>query len=472
MIGFLIIMVVTVSTLAGLGAYVAQSTNLAHRRNDMIAAIQFAEGGAVIACNDLNSVVTNKANSSLNSKLVNMGYSQIGSLNTSSETVYQRTISAPFGNQTVTARMWLPNTTTSKPESARIVATAAKGKVTRTVTVNLKMKWAYPAAIVSTNPGKKTTSNSKDTDSGNVAVNGAPIVVDGGSGLAILANGYVNVDPGAQVPPGAISSTNYNTADEIPDYTSQGSANTLFDFDRYVAIADCTTNKFNPKGSNHFTNLATFFAANNKVSSPTNANPASRYLEGVIVVDIAGKDPNVGKLDPSSVPYGINVKGTLFFKFDSSFGASSKIINTAAMNVNPANLAGFVATNAATYPSGYPPVYYDNSKNPTNINITSKGFANVAPDEDLPALLYSIGILDIHGPANVSGVMYTPSFVELENKADGQIQYFKGSIICGLGMYYENNKKSTSVVSFDANTIDSLGTVSSAGKQLKVTYWQ
>ena len=68
--------------------------------------------------------------------------------------------------------------------------------------------------------------------------------------------------------------------------------------------------------------------------------------------------------------------------------------------------------------------------------------------------------------------MYTPSFCEIENKADNQIQYFKGSIIMGLGIYYENNKKSSSVISFDNNTLDSLATLGGAGKQVKVTYWQ
>ena len=232
-------------------------------------------------------------------------------------------------------------------------------------------------------------------------------------------------------------------------------------------MADLTTNALNPKGNNHFTNLLTFFTANNRAF--TNA---AKSLEGVIVVDIAGKDSNLGNLNPTKLPNGVNVKGTLFFKFDSSFGPLDKIINTATMNINPANLSGLVATNPATYTSGYPPVYYDNTKNPTNINITSKGFANVAPDEDLPALLYSIGILDIHGNANVCGVMYTPSFVEIENKLDNQIQYFKGSIIMGLGIYFENVHKSSSVISFDPKTIDSIATLGSAGKQLKVAYWQ
>src|SRR6266576_2014026 len=114
MIGYFIIMVVALSTIAGLGAYVAQSTNLAHRRNDMIAAIQYAEGGAVIACKDLSAALTSSKTGNMNSRLATRGYAQNNSLTTSSETVYERTISSPFTNQTVTARIWLTNAAAPK----------------------------------------------------------------------------------------------------------------------------------------------------------------------------------------------------------------------------------------------------------------------------------------------------------------------------------------------------------------------
>jgi hypothetical protein len=189
-------------------------------------------------------------------------------------------------------------------------------------------------------------------------------------------------------------------------------------------------------------------------------------------VDIKKADSNFGNLDPAHLPNGINVKGTLFFNFEPAFGPLDKIINTADMNINPANLTGLVATNPATYASGYPPVYYDNSKNPTNINIAANGFANFTAEDDLPAVLYSMGTLDIHGNANISGVMYTPSFMEIENKQDGQVQYIKGSLIMGLGIYYENNSKATSIISFDPKALDSLATQGSAGKRVTVAYWE
>jgi hypothetical protein len=175
---------------------------------------------------------------------------------------------------------------------------------------------------------------------------------------------------------------------------------------------------------------------------------------------------------------GITVKGTLFFKFGSAYGPLDKIFNRMPMNINPANLTGLNAANPATYPSGYPAVYSDPSKNPVNVNIANKGFANFASDEDLPAVLYSIGTVDMHGPVNISGVVYTPSYSEIENKPNegfqvaNQIQYIKGSVIVGMGLYYQNVQAATSIISYDERTIDSLATWGNAGKTVKVGYWE
>ena len=173
-------------------------------------------------------------------------------------------------------------------------------------------------------------------------------------------------------------------------------------------------------------------------------------------------------------PDGINVRGTLFYNFGPEFGPLTKFIVTADMNINAANLSGLVATNPASYPSGYPPTYSNPSNNPVNIDITSKGFADFTPVDDLPALMYSIGEVDIHGNANVCGVCYTPSYMEVENKGpSGNIMYFKGMIIMGQGIYYENNKSgSTSIISYDRQAVDNLATLGHNGKTVNVTYWE
>ncbi|MEY2430183.1 MAG: hypothetical protein QOJ40_3068, partial [Verrucomicrobiota bacterium] len=265
----------------------------------------------------------------------------------------------------------------------------------------------------------------------------------------------------ATVDPTAVSDQNWGTASQIPDYTGQGTTNSLFDFNRFIAVADLTPNASNPTThNNHFTNMASF--------STAMAAAPNHTLEGVIVVDI---NPSPGpNWDVSLFPSGINVRGTLFVNFGPGSTPSSKFQVTASLNVNAANLTGLVANNPATYKTGYPPVYSDPTKNPVNVDISSKGFANFTANDDLPGLMYSIGIVDIHGPANVCGVCYTPSYMEIENH--GQIQYFKGAIIMGGGIFFENKTASTSIISFDPHAADFLTTLNSKGKVVSVAYWE
>ena len=475
-LAYFIIVVLAVTALVSVSAYVAQSARVAHRRSDMIAARQYAESGAVIASVDMSTAYsTTNQSATFPGSLTTLStpYTLNSTLSTSAQNVYERTISSPFVNQTITAQIWVPNS--ASPKAGKVVASATVGDVTQSATVNLQMTFGYGAAIVSTGRGTTDPSVDKNTaKDGNVVVSGGgsgkTLIVDGGTGLAVAANGQVNIDPTATVPPGTVSKTNWSTANQIPDYTAQGTANSLFDFNRFIAVANATTNALNTAThNNHFTNLTTFIAAANAVV----LTPAAA-LEGVIVVDIPTKtDPDFGSLDVAHLPNGINVRGTLFFNFGPSFGPLDKIINEAEMNINPANLGGLVVTNGTTYASGYPPVYYDNSKNPTNIVIAPQGYTNFVAGDDLPALMYSIGTLDIHGPANVSGVCYTPSYMEIENKKAGQTQYFKGMLIMGEGIFYENSSSgSTSIISYDRSALDNLTTTGNKGKIVSVAYWQ
>jgi hypothetical protein len=460
-------MVTVVIVIASVATVTSQTAKLTARRSNMVQALQFAEGGAVIAAGDLNAAVTNSG--SFLTNLLAKGYVLNALLTSASSNVYQRTITSPFSNQSVTAQIWLP--AGGSPATAKLVATATVDPVTQTAKLNVNMGWAYPGAIISVNAGTTSTSVAKSAaQDGNVVINGSksgPTIVDGNSGKAVMANGRVNVDTNyTSLPTGSTTMTNWGSANQIPDYTSQGTSNALFDINRYVAVADSTPGGYSPATNNHFTNLLTFINA-------AKTHAATNPMEGVIVVDVSQSDKNTGGLTDSGIPNGINVKGTLLFNF---IGAgwdptSSKIIITADLNVNAANLSGLVATNPATYPTGYPPVYTDTTKSPTNINIVPKGFQNFVGTDDLPALLYSIGVVDIHGGVNISGVVYTPSYIELENKSSAT-QYIKGSVIMGYGIYYENSSSSISIISFDKNTVDSLTTLNSAGKQVVVTYWE
>jgi hypothetical protein len=462
--------------IVGVAHLVAGSTIVTGRRSNYISGQQFAQGGVVIACRDLNTALTSTGSGSVASKLVSSStpYTRISSLSTASTDVYQRTIAAPFNNQTVVAQIWLPNNS-STPTSAKVTASALVGPVTQTATANVKMNWAYPAAIVSVNAGTTSSSVSKSAaQAGNVVINGdksGPIVVDGGSsGLAVMANGSVIYDTNyAQPPASAYSPTNWGSANQIPDYTTQGTSNTLFDINRFIAVADLTaeSTNFNPTANNHFTNLATFMSS---VTTHTSTNP----MQGVIVVDVSTSDKNLNNLTDKNLPGGINIHGTWLMNFTGTGWdpVSEKIIVTADININAADLSHVVATNPATYTTGYPPVYTDSTKNPTNIDITARGFSNFLPGDDLPAEIYTIGCLDMHGNANISGVLYTPSYMEIENKTSGNTQYIRGSLIMGNGIYYEDTSAATSIISFDSSAVDSLTTLGGAGKKVSVSYWQ
>lgn len=462
-IPYLIILILLTTAIAGLANYVSQTITLGHRRADMITAAQFAQGGAAIAGIDLDGAITSGGTVSTN--LAAKGYSPNNTAGGGQNSVYQRTITSPFTNQSVTAQIWMP--TNSGISTAKVIAIARVGQVTQTATLHLQMSFGEGAAVISTNPGSTQTGISKSVaQTGNVVVNGdktGPIVIDGGSGLAILANGRANVDTTyANIPASAVSANNYNTSNQIPDYTDPGSADQLFDFNRFIAVADLTPGASSAL-NNHYTNVTTFKTAMN--------NLKGAFMEGIVVVNIRKAEMS-NSLDPTDFPYGINIHGTLVFNFASDVSTGDKIINTSTMNINPADLSHLVAGDPSTYTTGYPPVYNNPSKNPINIDITSKGYANFTSSDDLPAMMYNIGIFDIHGNVNICGALYSPSFFEIENKADGQIQYFKGALIGGDGIYYENLKHSTSIISYDGHALDQLATEGTKAKHLFATYWE
>ena len=105
MVGYLIMMLILTSAIGSVGAFVVQSVNVAHRRNDMISARQYAQGGVAISCGDLNAAFLNRAGGGFPNNLGTFSYAVVSS--NSTQTVYQRTISSPFTNQTVTAQICL-----------------------------------------------------------------------------------------------------------------------------------------------------------------------------------------------------------------------------------------------------------------------------------------------------------------------------------------------------------------------------
>ncbi len=455
-IAYFLFAVVITGSIATLYAYSVQNPNLTHRRHDSAAAYAYAEAGTVIGCAALENAFTNSGGNLLSrlQAAPNL-FTKNNDLSTAQQLVFERLVAAPFTNQTATVQIWTTNS--AAPSKARIVSTAKVGSITQTNAMHLEMAFGWGAAIISDNPGSTSTGTSKSVaQDGNVVVDGSSsgtTMVDGG----ILANGRANTNAcrivpgqmrrGGQPFTASLSMTNRSTANQIPDYTDDGSADQLFDFNRFIAAAKAS--------GNHFTNLTAF----------VNVMKTGVVLEGVVAVDIAKS--GLPSLSDKTLPFGINIRGTLVFNFSSDYDASDKIVNTAAMNINPANLSGLVPGNPSTYTTGYPPVYSNPAKNPANVDLTSRGFANFTPYDDLPALMYNVGI---HGPVNICGVVFSPSFMELENKQAGQIQYFKGSLIGGGGILLENGKSGTSIVSYDPNAMDILASSGTKGKSLKVVY--
>jgi hypothetical protein len=446
MLAYLGLTLVITAAIAALAAYVVQNFQFNSRRQDMVNAIQFAQGGSALAVQDVCQAYTNGANGGnffANLTSGTTAYTKNTGLSTSSQLVYERTITTPFTNQTVLARIYMTNSTS--PDSARIVATASFGKSTQTSEVYVEMKFGYPAAILSTAQGDSCTAVNKSTSQGgDVVVDGSSsglVKIDGG----IMANGAANTNLCSV---DSVGEGLYNTSSRIPDYTDPGSTNQLFDFSRFIAAADVM--------GTHYTNVTTFMTV---AKASTTATP----MEGIIVVDLPYKG-TLPSLDPSHLPNGMNVRGTLIFNFTGAWAPLDKIINTATMNINAADLSGLVPGNPATYTTGYPPTFLDPTKNPYNVDITAKGYDNFKAGDDLPAMMYNNAILDMHGDVNICGVVYSSSFMEIENKQDGQTQYFRGSLIGGGGIYVENSHKSSSIVSYDANALDKLATSGTRGK--------
>ncbi len=483
-VAYFILLLVIVTAIAGVSAFVTQTLSITHRHNEMVEALAFAEGGATLAAAELELALTNQTTTLLASLASNPAgdYSKNTDLSTSQSNVYQRVITSPFSGGSVIAQIRTTNGPTIL--AARIVGTATVGKVTQTANLQVQMGFGYGGAVVSDNFGSSANGVSKATaQQGNVVFKASAqparnfaFVLDGGGDYVVRANSMVHIGNNVLImSSGLISEANANTANEIPDYTAEGSSDQLFDFQRFIAVADLTPSGPSPSSNNHFTNMAAFRAS---LLTNTAANP----YQGVIVVDIRmyngkakGKSVLSGDfvdLTASAYPNGINVRGTLIFNFAADVEPSDRLIISAALNINAADLSGLILADPATYTTGYPATYSDPAKNPMNIDITSAGFKNFAAGDDLPALMYNIGNLYIGGNANICGVVYTPSFMEIENREDGQFQYFKGSLIGGGGVYVENLKDSGTIVSYDPNALDLLATSGKKGYRLKAMYWQ
>ncbi len=287
------------------------------------------------------------------------------------------------------------------------------------------------AAFLSTAAGNGDRTASKSNAwAGNLVLVGrepGSVVIDG----RIMANGAIvatNISCLTNITEGL-----FGTQNQLPAYTTNSYFGQLVNLNRLIAVADAS--------GNHFTNAASFVSVMKALKGAA--------LEGVVVVDLPYSD--LVNLSSTVLPQGINIRGTLFVNFkDDSRGSwfpSDKIVLTAALRINPADLSFLNAGEPGTFTSGLPVLYTDPAKNPINIDISTQGYPNFTLGDDLPALIYNNAIFDIHGPVNISGLVYTPSFIEIENKVFGQTQYIKGVLLGGAGIYLENVNTGISILS-------------------------
>jgi len=242
------------------------------------------------------------------------------------------------------------------------------------------------------------------------------------------------------------------TSKEIPDYTAPGSATQLFDFGRFRAAAAAGAGAI-------YNNLAAFATAMNA------ANTLGTPLEGIIYVNVdpavEGASPKLSNTAGAGVTLiagGINIHGTLVFHFINPPDNFYKVFGETPLHINAgANDGTFNPSDPTTFKTGYPPTL-SAAKDPTKVDITAAGYANFLPGDDMPALMFDNGTVDIHQECNICGVVYTPTYMEVENKHNAR-QYFNGSIITGGGIYWETGSSpGVQVLNFDQATVDSLAT--------------
>ncbi len=133
--------------------------------------------------------------------------------------------------------------------------------------------------------------------------------------------------------------------------------------------------------------------------------------------------------------------------------------------------------------------YYAERSQYMHVSSDADGVMIDSDFADLPAEIYSGGLLDMHGNVNVSGVVYTPMQIELEAKDNGNYkgtadegparQYVNGSLIGGFGVYVQNKKNGSvngtddglTVIVYDPTAVDKLST-NAPESVLARRYWQ
>tara|TARA_B110000967_G_scaffold38402_1_gene37985 strand:- start:700 stop:1644 length:945 start_codon:yes stop_codon:yes gene_type:complete len=175
-------------------------------------------------------------------------------------------------------------------------------------------------------------------------------------------------------------------------------------------------------------------------------------------------------------PDGIDIRGTLVLLFKPDVDPDSKIKFDAPLRINPITPEQWHDLDPGdpdTFVSGYSgmrPDVFDASQ--TAKDSDGNAITPFTMQDDLPALMYNGGIADLHKQVNISGVIYSPVFAEIENKGnkDGGTQYINGAVIGGGGILVQNKGKGKTIIKYNPNTLDRLATDGSNGKTFRVVH--
>ena len=172
-------------------------------------------------------------------------------------------------------------------------------------------------------------------------------------------------------------------------------------------------------------------------------------------------------------PDGIDIRGTLVLLFESDVDPDSKIKFDAPLRINPITpeqLDDLDPGDPDTFVSGYSgmrPDVLDASQ--TAKDSAGNAITPFTMQDDLPALMYNGGIADLHKQVNISGVIYSPVFAEIENKGN-TTQYINGAVIGGGGILVQNKGNGKTIIKYNPNTLDRLATDGSNGKTFRVVH--
>jgi type II secretory pathway pseudopilin PulG len=473
-IGLVIVLVMTAFSTALVFTSAAHHVQ-AKTATERARALALAEGAATLLLNDMDADHMSPVKDTGNWPLVGTTFTRkftpfdAGDGTVRAEVTYLVRDAGNFVPVTFDSRV-----TPVKPyDRVQMVVTAFRPGVERTIEIDLSQEFVlFEGAIVSDAVPTGPSVDPGDGDSGKREAQDGHIVFDAKGNPdqlyvngSIMSNGdIVDQDGNVLTTENANSSIQFagsmdsgmaGTPQQIPDYTSIGSQDQLFDFDRFIAAARAGAGR-------EFTSVADFVATMNAY------NALGVPLEGITVLNLPSDADDIERED---LPGGINIRGTLLFNFEAGTDPFYKVFVRADCAINAADLTGLVPSDASTYTSGYGLPYDNPALMPSAVDISGGGFENFKSDDDIPALMFNTGIVDQHGTTNICGLIYGPSFVELENKYGG-LQYYSGAIMGGSGVYVEGHADGTTIINFDRSTINRLATQAGKGKGLQLIGWR